>query len=582
MLTGLPPSSLCARHLECCSTRCGQVGEQDLIWNVGRLFLMRDDCSLKQTQSFTEDATRPSEELGLQRQRRDVETGNSALGANLARLKTGSSLASEMPLLLPRLCRSSPSMARASPQRLALTDHGFVLASGQHLRLVSLSGQLQALASDDGPAHSAMIRDLLVARTHASEDILITSASDKTVKFWSLPDLALLNSCTVVKRLNGLALSPGRRTLICADMHGDVYTLSLPVSIEELKTMSLRPEGPVMGHVSMLTSCLLSSDGKQLITGDRDAHLRVSRFPNPYIIQSFIWAHTAYVSRLMLLDDHTLLSAGGDNFIAVSDLRTASVSRRVDVTALAQYASPKIAKEASFAIPRHSRRTKKNRERQQSGTPALSDEPEQSEAADPEVEDVAPQRVAINRLLRIGQYVAVASAGNTALLLIPLTSFTSEAKAVPIAFDLAVPVLDLLARSDNELLVSTLSPDAESMRLLRIDDKRLVDVSASSDWLSEFRAASRVQNAAHDVKELFPELHLLLKQDYDDSNANGEEAADVVYEQQLGTKHAVATKRRGPGAAQVVHRGQKAKRRKKNAEARSEAASTASASVEDA
>lgn len=42
----------------------------------------------------------------------------------------------------------------------------------------------------------------------------------------------------------------------------------------------------------MVTDMVLSADNKYVITADRDEHVRVSRFPNGYNIESFCLGHT--------------------------------------------------------------------------------------------------------------------------------------------------------------------------------------------------------------------------------------------------------------------------------------------------
>ena len=47
----------------------------------------------------------------------------------------------------------------------------------------------------------------------------------------------------------------------------------------------------VLGHVSLLTTALLSQDGRYVITADRDEHIRVSWYPQGYCIESYCLGH---------------------------------------------------------------------------------------------------------------------------------------------------------------------------------------------------------------------------------------------------------------------------------------------------
>lgn len=51
----------------------------------------------------------------------------------------------------------------------------------------------------------------------------------------------------------------------------------------------------VLGHTSLLTSFLLTPDGKYIVTADRDEHIRVSWFPQGFCIESFCLGHTQWV-----------------------------------------------------------------------------------------------------------------------------------------------------------------------------------------------------------------------------------------------------------------------------------------------
>ena len=47
----------------------------------------------------------------------------------------------------------------------------------------------------------------------------------------------------------------------------------------------------ILGHASLLTHCLLTPDEKFIVTADRDEHIRVSWYPEGYVIESFCLGH---------------------------------------------------------------------------------------------------------------------------------------------------------------------------------------------------------------------------------------------------------------------------------------------------
>ena len=80
------------------------------------------------------------------------------------------------------------------------------------------------------------------------------------------------------------------------------FPLLPPATVESLPTTPSDPKSkekkaalpehlPILGHVSMLnTLALIPANGKQYIaTGDRDEHVRISRFPLGHIIEGFLW-----------------------------------------------------------------------------------------------------------------------------------------------------------------------------------------------------------------------------------------------------------------------------------------------------
>lgn len=97
----------------------------------------------------------------------------------------------------------------------------------------------------------------------------------------------------------------------------------------------------ILGHVSLLTTFLLTPDEKYIITADRDEHIRVSWYPKGYVIERYCLGHEKWVTlfsflpcyRCRVLTDcrfvsavhipsfapGTLVSGGGDPVLKVWD-----------------------------------------------------------------------------------------------------------------------------------------------------------------------------------------------------------------------------------------------------------------------
>ena len=49
-----------------------------------------------------------------------------------------------------------------------------------------------------------------------------------------------------------------------------------------------------MGHVSLVTTFLLTPDEKFIITADRDEHIRISWYPESFVIERYCLGHMKY------------------------------------------------------------------------------------------------------------------------------------------------------------------------------------------------------------------------------------------------------------------------------------------------
>ncbi|ORY99261.1 WD40-repeat-containing domain protein [Syncephalastrum racemosum] len=144
---------------------------------------------------------------------------------------------------------------------------------------------------------------------------LATTGDDKQIRVYDTNTWELKYTRPTAKRVNALQFTKDLSKIIVADKFGDVYAHPAEAAASAEDKLA-----PIAGHVSMVTDMLLTPDEKYVITGDRDEHIRVSRFPNGYNIESFCLGHTDVVTSLKLIPNtHFLLSAGGDNTVRVWD-----------------------------------------------------------------------------------------------------------------------------------------------------------------------------------------------------------------------------------------------------------------------
>jgi tRNA (guanine-N(7)-)-methyltransferase subunit TRM82 len=145
---------------------------------------------------------------------------------------------------------------------------------------------------------------------------------------------------SLLKRASAITYDINESTIIVADKTGDVYSFPWPLSPPSLskydKIKSLPPvddKNPLtkasderymgtflLGHSSSVVACTLATApwGRVLITVDRDEHVRMSIFPQTWIIHAMGLGHTAFVSSVVGVDDG-VVTGGGDNRIILWD-----------------------------------------------------------------------------------------------------------------------------------------------------------------------------------------------------------------------------------------------------------------------
>ncbi|AET39285.1 Trm82p Ecym_4218 [Eremothecium cymbalariae DBVPG len=141
--------------------------------------------------------------------------------------------------------------------------------------------------------------------------------------------LSLLKRQPFPKRPSAITFSADKE-LILADKFGDVYVTSL-----ECPVTNMTPE-PVLGHVSMLTDIAVTKDnlGKQyVLTADRDEHIKISHYPQTFIVNKWLFGHKQFVSTLCVpkWKPNFLFSGGGDDSIYSWDWQEGKLLFKFDV-----------------------------------------------------------------------------------------------------------------------------------------------------------------------------------------------------------------------------------------------------------
>ena len=137
----------------------------------------------------------------------------------------------------------------------------------------------------------------------------------------------------LLKRASAMTYSASEKAAIVADKTGEMYSFPWPLSPEQRDkynhTKTLPPtdtKNPLtkatderflgtflLGHSSSVVSVVLAKTkwGRVLVSGDRDEHVRISLWPETWVIWGMGLGHEAFVSCLAGIDGG-VVSGGGD------------------------------------------------------------------------------------------------------------------------------------------------------------------------------------------------------------------------------------------------------------------------------
>ena len=185
-------------------------------------------------------------------------------------------------------------------------------------------------SSSNQPHASALIRQLAISPDKAH---LASAFDDKILRVYTLDPFELVSSRQTAKKCSSLSWTSNEEILV-SDKVGDTYRYPLePRPVPETKRTltetttdpSKNPDADlVLGHVSTITAHVLTQDGKRIITSDRDEHIRVSRYPDAYVIDKYLFGSNGFVSAIHIPTGRPelLLSAGGENNLRIWNWQT--------------------------------------------------------------------------------------------------------------------------------------------------------------------------------------------------------------------------------------------------------------------
>ncbi|CAE6426329.1 unnamed protein product [Rhizoctonia solani] len=187
-----------------------------------------------------------------------------------------------------------------------------------------------------------------IAAVDGTYQHLVTSGDDKRLRVWSVNDLKELNCREIPKRANVLKLSQDGQTILAADKFGDIFSYPLilpdptqqpqptgtPGSKSVAVAMHDNPHGTlILGHASIVTDFVLTYGEKQVVSADRDEHVRVSWYPEGWDVDRYCLGHKKFVSALEIPSwaPSILISGGGDPELYVWEYKTGKNIARIPV-----------------------------------------------------------------------------------------------------------------------------------------------------------------------------------------------------------------------------------------------------------
>ncbi|KZT37736.1 hypothetical protein SISSUDRAFT_823919 [Sistotremastrum suecicum HHB10207 ss-3] len=361
----------------------------------------------------------------------------------------------------------------------AISKSYLIAASGVNVYALSLSSG--GLLHESTSASSSIIRYVKINEGEEAKHV-VACGDDKKLLVWRLSESGLeeLDSRELPKKPTCLQLTAKGQKILVADKFGDVFSYPLlPPEQPSTSTPSTQKGGHasshgtlILGHTSILTELILVERENRpfIVTADRDEHIRISRYPQGFIVHRYCLGSTRFVSSLCDLGNGQLLSGGGEDVLRVWEWDSGECLRTIDVGSSVK---------PSIVV----RRTLSGGEDEEDGRDKKKKKPKGASTkieASPSVQ--TEPTLVIRRISKVlvdsKSWIIFGAVGATALFYFPWQK-SSQGQSPIETISFALPVLDFIALHDGRLLVSLDSNHAAkeeepSLQLLKWEQEKLV------------------------------------------------------------------------------------------------------------
>ncbi|VDK62301.1 unnamed protein product [Cylicostephanus goldi] len=155
--------------------------------------------------------------------------------------------------------------------------------------------------------------------------MLAVGTSTKVALILDATNLKLRRAFRIPKAPTSVCFSRDNAHVIIGDRAGHVCRYTVDANEKsgyiDMNGEECDCEGePLTSTISMVLDVAITNDGRFLLSADRDEKIRVSRYPQAFVVQSFCLGHDAYVSSLAQSGTR-VFSCGGDGVVHEWDIQ---------------------------------------------------------------------------------------------------------------------------------------------------------------------------------------------------------------------------------------------------------------------